>query len=880
DGGLTHERGWFKWALLVLLCLLSSLNQALCFSYAPVSRLAELSWQHQIRSTTLITIYFVVFIPFAFVGSWILDKKGCCFGFFLGATLQAVGATLRDISARFDIPMEQERAILVIGQVLAAMAMPFMVNSPPMLAVQWFPSSIRSRVISIGVNSNHLGVAFVYLVAPFYVSKKEDIAHWNRVLAFMTIVLMVSAFICFWIARSAPRANFSTESYNWSQWLLAFQSKGFILTVLVFSVTETAINVLCAMLSHLLSLHEGFSKVLQGLMGATFVFSTILGGHFIGHSVDITASHKKAVVMCCFISGIMLIGFEFILIKHVSWHIIGATSSLIIIGFFLGPLQALTLELGAQSSYPTSEATVAALQQLCGNFLSAASVPLLSFIQHTRESRANAHVTKTNSTISPHRTHPNLILLKWWDFFSAPESVVALSLILSESNVYGTFEENDTMAGSPDKRGNIKWIMVTLLSLLSCLNQAICYSYAPIAKIAEESWDYGVQTTTLITIYFIVYIPFAFIGSWVMDYKGLRFGVLVGALLQASGATLRFIASSGHVDKIWEVLFLICGQTLAAMAMPFMVNSPPMLSALWFPPSQRAAATSIAVNCNQLGIAFVYIITPFLVLGPEDVPRWSGIIALISILTAALACCFFQRSPHFISTSSSFDWKQWRDAFNHEGFSLTILVFSIAETVINVLSSMLNHILNSAGFSKKQEGLIGAAFIVSSLFGGQCLSAYVDVTKAHKKALMGCLFITATSLTLFQTVLAFPAIPHHVVWTLVCLMIAGLFLGPLQPISLELGVECAHPTTEATVAALQQLCGNFLSALVVPLLSFLSHVHEPSSSSDEFSWFTELTSPESVLAIALYISALAFCQFKGKFKRFAKESNSTENIYV
>ncbi|EQC37890.1 hypothetical protein SDRG_04911 [Saprolegnia diclina VS20] len=445
---------------------------------------------------------------------------------------------------------------------------------------------------------------------------------------------------------------------------------------------------------------------------------------------------------------------------------------------------------------------------------------------------------------------------------------------------YGTFEENDAMASPGDQPRHVKWVMVGLLSLLSGLNQAICYSYAPIAKMAEASWDYGVESTTLITIYFIVYLPFAFVGSWVMDKKGLRYGVLLGAILQAVGASIRYLATAGHVDSSFQVLFLVLGQTLAAMAMPFMVNSPPMLSALWFPPSQRAAATSIAVNCNQLGIAVVYLLTPFLVHSPDDVAPWSGVIALLALLSTALACCFFQRSPLFVASSTSYDAKQWVAAFHHDGFGLTVLVFSIAETVINVLSSMLTHILNVDGFSKTQEGLIGAAFIVSALFGGQCLSAYVDATKAHKKALTVCLVLTAIALLLFELVLtASDVLPNHVVWTLVCLMAAGLFLGPLQPISLELGVECAHPTTEATVAALQQLCGNLLSAIAVPLLSILSHAEEPVGD-DVITWLDMLSTPQSVLSIALLLTAVAFCHFKGKFKRFAKESNSSEDILV
>ncbi|CAK4691121.1 unnamed protein product [Aphanomyces euteiches] len=418
-----------------------------------------------------------------------------------------------------------------------------------------------------------------------------------------------------------------------------------------------------------------------------------------------------------------------------------------------------------------------------------------------------------------------------------------------------------------------KWTMVSILSLLSCLNQAICYTYAPVSHMAEANWNNQIRCTTLITIYFIAYIPFAFVGSWIMDKKGLRFGVLLGAALQALGASLRYVA---EIEPSAKLLWLVGGQTLSAIAMPFMVNSPPMLSALWFPPHQRAMATSIAVNCNQLGIALVYIICPLFVSTQTDVVDWTAFIAVFSVAAFALAWCFFKASSKFIKDEASYDWNQWLSAFHHDGFALTVFVFAVAETVTNVLSSLLNHLLNGDVFTKAQKGLIGAAFIISALVGGQIVSAYIDGTRLHKQSLIACLFVTGLSLLAFQ-VAASSAFNGQIIVTMGCLMLAGLFLGPLQPISLELGVECAHPTTEATVAALQQLCGNLLSALLVPALGAIQHTAEEFPAA-ETSWLGYLITPPSVLSMFAFVAALLFCTFRGQFKRSAQEQANAAEV--
>ncbi|ETV82597.1 hypothetical protein, variant 1 [Aphanomyces astaci] len=430
----------------------------------------------------------------------------------------------------------------------------------------------------------------------------------------------------------------------------------------------------------------------------------------------------------------------------------------------------------------------------------------------------------------------------------------------SEAAPYGTFVPTLVVDSTV---ASTKWVMVAILSMLSCLNQAICYTYAPVSHFAEQGWHHTITCTTLITVYFVAYIPFAFIGSWIMDHRGLRFGVLLGAGLQAAGASLRVVGD--WIDPSYQLYFLFGGQMLAAVAMPFMVNSPPMLSALWFPPSQRAMATSVAVNCNQLGIALVYILCPLVVTSVTDIPNWTLLIAALSIAAFVVTIFWFKSSAKFLNVDDdvSYDWHQWLNAFHHDGFFLTVFVFAVAETVTNVLSSLLNHILRADVFTKAQKGLIGAAFIVSALVGGQVVSGYIDGTQLHKVALVVCLVVTGVSLVAFHFA-ASAVFSGQMYVTMACLMVAGLFLGPLQPISLELGVECAHPTTEATVAALQQLCGNFLSAVLVPVLGSIQHaadeVHAQQAAGHEASyWMETFITPEVVLSVLVFIVASVFC---------------------
>ncbi|EGZ08653.1 hypothetical protein PHYSODRAFT_524001 [Phytophthora sojae] len=400
--------------------------------------------------------------------------------------------------------------------------------------------------------------------------------------------------------------------------------------------------------------------------------------------------------------------------------------------------------------------------------------------------------------------------------------------------------------------------MLAMLSVLSAINQGICYSYAPISSIVEDRWEQRLPSEHLITIFFISYIPCSFIGSWIMDRQGLRFGVLLGGFLQAVGAGLRYFACSFDVGEVYVTLL---GQVLASLAMPFMVNSPPLLSANWFPASQRTTSTSIAVNANAMGTAFVYLTAPFIVLSADDVPDWNLYVALVAVSSWAVAYFFFQSFPRSGATASfasdiqlhdEYDWNQWTNAFTHSGFWHTVVVFSLAECVLNAMSALLGKFLSVAGFSKAEIGVVGATFIVSSLVGGQVISQYVDRKRNHKTALQVCLWMTAIALSAFRLV---PKV--EVDASLISLLLLGAVLGPNQPIVLELGVECAFPTSEATVAALQQLCGNFLSAVMVPGLSMLRRTHVDEGGHVPTRYF--YACPEWIMVVMTTGTFIAFC---------------------
>jgi FLVCR family feline leukemia virus subgroup C receptor-related protein len=112
-------------------------------------------------------------------------------------------------------------------------------------------------------------------------------------------------------------------------------------------------------------------------------------------------------------------------------------------------------------------------------------------------------------------------------------------------------------------------------------------------------------------VYMLCYIPLVFPAMFLLDLKGLKLSVILGALLTTIGAWIKCASVN---PKHFAVLMF--GQTICAIAQVFTLGVPARLSSLWFGESQISTATSIGVFGNQLGTAIGFIIPPFVV--PND----------------------------------------------------------------------------------------------------------------------------------------------------------------------------------------------------------------------------------------------------------------------
>lgn len=415
-----------------------------------------------------------------------------------------------------------------------------------------------------------------------------------------------------------------------------------------------------------------------------------------------------------------------------------------------------------------------------------------------------------------------------------------------------------------------RWVQLGYLSLLALLSDWVCFSVAA----APETWEevYNHDPATLIDIFLFTNVVFCLLEPTVVRRAGLRTVIVVAALLMSTGCLLRSgIPFTGAEPEYAQI---IAGTVLVGAAQPFFQCTPPLLSATWFGSEERALSTAIAINFNQVGIATAFLVGGAMATTEAGLSQYFDVITACCIAVSIGAFVQFQERPPTAPSASAaarlesdastnlndvpnfFDTA--RMLLATPGFVQPLIAFVASIAVSNVVSAFIEETLKSSGIVEQNTiDLAGAGFQAAIVLGGIVLGGYVDRTKRFKQVTLAC-FVAA--LFLLQPV-GLGECPQLVV--LIALLGLGAVIGPVQPINAELAVEVAYPADENSIEALQQLCGNLFSALLVPVaeIAARTNVGVPGGNS---------ISGDSILLSAIVVGATAYYStFNSVLKRSA-----------
>lgn len=125
--------------------------------------------------------------------------------------------------------------------------------------------------------------------------------------------------------------------------------------------------------------------------------------------------------------------------------------------------------------------------------------------------------------------------------------------------------------------------------------------------------------------------------------------------LPSAAALLTCVCVLRYDWVVPDYLFEITGTILIGIAQPFFQCSPPQLSATWFGSNERALATAVCLNANQLGIATAFVVGGTMLNGkvPEALDEYLTMITFASLAVFGGTVAWFKDRPPTPPTSSA-----------------------------------------------------------------------------------------------------------------------------------------------------------------------------------------------------------------------------------
>eukprot|EP00522_Entomoneis_paludosa_P018925 CAMPEP_0172444332 /NCGR_PEP_ID=MMETSP1065-20121228/4383_1 /TAXON_ID=265537 /ORGANISM="Amphiprora paludosa, Strain CCMP125" /LENGTH=1048 /DNA_ID=CAMNT_0013194821 /DNA_START=135 /DNA_END=3281 /DNA_ORIENTATION=+ len=206
-----------------------------------------------------------------------------------------------------------------------------------------------------------------------------------------------------------------------------------------------------------------------------------------------------------------------------------------------------------------------------------------------------------------------------------------------------------------------------------------------------------------------------------------------------------------------------------------------------------------------------------------------------------------------------------RACFARPGFIHSLVSFTVSGIVINTLSTYMDYLVRLNGAGREYTGIVGGSFQVVIMISSLIIGGLCDKSRAYYSVAIAMLVIGAFGLAECGVSLNADRGSD----LRVALIVVAALVGPLQPISTELGVEVVYPLSENTVLVIQQLFSNLLSALFIPVFKELKDI---GISQDE----SGVEQPEYTFSFYLLIvlhaaATVFFATFNGRYLRYEHE---------
>ncbi|MHC1782929.1 MAG: MFS transporter [Anaerolineaceae bacterium] len=356
-----------------------------------------------------------------------------------------------------------------------------------------------------------------------------------------------------------------------------------------------------------------------------------------------------------------------------------------------------------------------------------------------------------------------------------------------------------------------RWVILAVFMFINLTIQVLWICFAPIT--GQAAAFYGVsdlQIGFLAMTFMIVYVPLSIPISWMIDTLGYRKAVSIGALVMGVFALLRGLFA---YDYTWT---LVCTLGIA-VAQPFMLNSITTVAAKWFPLSERATASGLAMVAGFLGIGIGQVLSPVLMLA-YGIPAMQMIYGGVTALSVVFFLVFTREAPPTPPCPTGQEERALvltglKSMLVNKNIWIMLALFLVGMGVFNGISTWIEEIVRPRGYAATDVGNLGGSLLLGGILGAAVIPLLSDKLQKRKIFLLLGLVLAIPGL------LGFTFAQNY--WLVVLsLFSVGFFLMSLAPVGYQYAAEITFPAPEGTSNGLLNLAGQVSVVFIYAMEAF------------------------------------------------------------
>ena len=167
----------YRWLVLAVFCVTTASNAMLWTTFAPISDSSstyffpDSSGVESLKINMIALMFQITYLPGTVIASHLARDGGLAAPILFGAVLTAVGSVIRSVAV-FVTSSTTAYYLVLLGQSLSSLAQPCFINSPGLLAANWFGPAERDFATTVASLFAIVGNAAGQVMPPLMVECK------------------------------------------------------------------------------------------------------------------------------------------------------------------------------------------------------------------------------------------------------------------------------------------------------------------------------------------------------------------------------------------------------------------------------------------------------------------------------------------------------------------------------------------------------------------------------------------------------------------------------------------------------------------------------------------------------------------------------------